>query len=312
MKKKQYGNTLKEQLKASAKDKLYHFLISDGKIRGAVVHGTKMINEMRSNFNLGILETLILGHAYLGVTLMSVNLKGKDQISMKIDCSGPVKGLSVEVNAQGEVRGFIKQNPIPVKKALTNLNLSSLFGAGFLSVSRHLEDAKHPFTGQVMLQYGNIAKDLANYYLTSEQIPSSFNLSIHFDEKGELAGAGGLFVQAMPDAAEDELGDIENIIQGFPSIGIEFLKGKTPEDLIMQEFKKYSPKILDSHRVEFFCPCNEKRILDYIGMLPAADLKEIAENGPFPLETRCHNCNTLYRFSQQQIEKKYHIRKNGV
>ena len=190
MKKKQYGNTLKEQLKASAKDKLYHFLISDGKIRGAVVHGTKMINEMRSNFNLGILETLILGHAYLGVTLMSVNLKGKDQISMKIDCSGPVKGLSVEVNAQGEVRGFIKQNPIPVKKALTNLNLSSLFGAGFLSVSRHLEDAKHPFTGQVMLQYGNIAKDLANYYLTSEQIPSSFNLSIHFDEKGELAGAG--------------------------------------------------------------------------------------------------------------------------
>ena len=43
------------------------------------------------------------------------------------------------------------------------------------------QDAKQPFTGQVELRYGNIAQDLAHYYLTSEQIHTAFNLSIRFD-----------------------------------------------------------------------------------------------------------------------------------
>ena len=30
------------------------------------MHGTRMINEMRANHELGILETLVLGRAYLG------------------------------------------------------------------------------------------------------------------------------------------------------------------------------------------------------------------------------------------------------
>ena len=110
--KKKYGNTLKEQLSASAKDRLYNFSLDNGTVRGAVVNGIRMVNEMRSNHELGILETLVLGRAYLGISLMSANLKGNDRIGMQIDCSGPIKGLQVEVNAFGEVRGFLKNIPI--------------------------------------------------------------------------------------------------------------------------------------------------------------------------------------------------------
>lgn len=309
--KKQFGKTTKEKLKASARDKLYNFLIADGNIRGAMVHSTKMINEMRTSFNLGILETLALGHAYIGACLMSATLKGNDQISMRIQCSGPIKGLSVEANALGEVRGFLKQNPIPITKPPEKLDLSPFFGAGFLSVSKHLEDAKHPFTGQVILEYGSIAKDLANYYLTSEQTPSSFSISIQFDSKGDVVGAGGLMTQAMPGVKDADLAEIEKILTSFPSIGSEFAKENTPENLINKNFNPFSPRILGNHRVEFFCRCDEKRILDYIGVLPMSDLEEIIENGPFPVETKCHNCNTLYRFSKEQIEKKYKSRKNS-
>ena len=61
IKKKPYGKTLKDQLKASAKDRLYNFLLADGAIRGVIMHGTRMVNEMRANHELGILETLVLG-----------------------------------------------------------------------------------------------------------------------------------------------------------------------------------------------------------------------------------------------------------
>jgi molecular chaperone Hsp33 len=112
------GESLKERLLASAKDRLYNFLLADGAIRGAILNGTRMINEMRANHELGILETLVLGRAYLAAGLISANLKGADSTSLKIECSGPIRGLSVEANAFGEVRGFLKNVPIPIDKPM--------------------------------------------------------------------------------------------------------------------------------------------------------------------------------------------------
>ena len=202
IKKKIFGDSLKDQLRASARDKLYSFLLADGDIRGGIVHGTKMINEMRVNHELGILETLVLGHGYLAGSLMGGTLKGNDRLSIQIECSGPIKGLTVETNAFGEVRGFLKNVPIPVDKPLEDFNLSPFFGAGFLTITKYLEDAKQPFSGKVMIEHGSIAKDLVNYYLQSEQIPSSLNLSIQFDKQGSVIGAGGVFLQVMPGAGE--------------------------------------------------------------------------------------------------------------
>jgi len=303
IKKKPYGNDLKAQLKASAKDKLYHFTLSDGTIRGAVLHGTRMVNEMRANHELGILETLVLGHAYMAVALMCTNLKGDERIGLKIDCSGPIKGLYVEANAFGEVRGYLKNVPIPIEKPLEDFNLSPFFGAGFLSVTKVFREAKQPFTGQVELKYGSIAKDLAYYYLTSEQTPSAFNLSIKFDSEGDVTGAGGLMLQVMPGADEAAINNLENMVSHLPSIGTAFAEGEEPETLILKNFKKLNPQFLGNHRIEFMCHCNHDRVEDMLKMLPLADLTDMAENGPFPVEVKCHHCATPYQFNKEDLLK---------
>jgi hypothetical protein len=48
-KKKPYGYTLKEQLRAGAGDRLYNFLLAEGAIRGLIINGIRMVNEMRVN-----------------------------------------------------------------------------------------------------------------------------------------------------------------------------------------------------------------------------------------------------------------------
>lgn len=305
IKKKIYGNTLKKQLIASAKDRLYNFLLAHGTVRGVIIHGTRMVNEMRANHELGILETLVLGHAYIACGLMSANLKGNDRISLKIDCSGPIKGLIVEANAFGEVRGYLKNVPIPIDKPLVDFNLSSFFGAGFLSVTKYLEDAKQPFTGKVALKYGNIAQDLANYHLSSEQVPTAFNLSIKFNSEGKVIGAGGLFLQAMPGADNETTAGLENLVRNLPSLGSVFAQGMDTETLIHEVFEKYSPTFLANRRVEFMCHCNKDRLRTALTMLPIEDLKDILEKGPFPLEMRCHHCNTSYLFGKADIQKIY-------
>jgi len=296
-----YGDTHKEQLLASKRDRLYRFFMADGMVRGGVLHGTRMVSEMRANHETGILETLALGHAYLAAGLMAASLKGRDRLGFKIECSGPIQGLSVEANGYGEVRGYLKQNPIPVTSPPDSFDLAPFFGAGFLSVTKYLEDAKQPFEGKVMLAHGTIAKDLAHYYLTSEQVPTAFNLSVKFDRKGTVTGAGGLFLQVMPGADDLLTRSLEKMVFRLPSIGTAFSKQCEPKILILEAFEPLSPEFIGDHRVEFICHCNEKQIRSLLNMLPREDLEEIRENGPFPVDLKCHHCNTHYLFDRDEI-----------
>ena len=284
------------------KDCLHSFLMADDTIRGAVLNGSRMINQMRQNHGLGILETLVLGHAYLGVCLMGASLKGKDRLGLQVDCSGPVKGLVVEANAAGEVRGFLKNVPIPVEKPLEDFNLSPFFGAGFISVTRILAGAKRPFTGKVMMAHGSLAKDLAHYYLTSEQIPTSFSLSVKFDNLGNVAAAGGMFLQAMPDAEDAVVRRIEAQVVALPSIAALLAEGTAPEDLVRSHLREYSPRFIDRRKVGFICHCNRDQIRNVLTLLPIDELKDIQEKGPFPVEIRCHHCNTRYTFERDHID----------
>ncbi|MDY0162149.1 Hsp33 family molecular chaperone HslO [Desulfobotulus sp.] len=301
IKKTPFGNTLKEQLQANALDKAHIFLLANGHIRGTLVHATRMIHEMRGNHELGILETLVLGHAYIAACLMATPLKGEDRIQLKIACSGPITGLCAEANALGEVRGYLHKNPIPVKGPVENPDLSSFFGAGILTLTRHTQTARHPFTGQVALAYGNIAQDVAHYYATSEQTPTALTLSIQFDAAGNLGAAGGLLLQAMPGATPEDIRRLEEQVRSMESIGEAFGRKKTAEDLILGAFENFNPKIIDQRRVEFFCRCTEDQMIRYLKSLPLEDRQDIRKKGPFPLEITCHNCNSRYSFSRERL-----------
>jgi len=301
IKKDVFNGDVKAQLRAAANDRLHRFMMADGMIRGAVVNGTRMVMEMQANHELGGPETLVLGQAYVAGALLTANLKGKDRISINVQCSGPVKGLDVESNVFGEVRGSLKNNVFPLDSISTDAGLPALFGAGFLTVTKYLEDAKTPYSGQVMMEFGTLAQDLANYFVQSEQTPTAFNLSVHFNEHGVLEGAGGLFLQAMPGADDTVISHAEQIVSGLPSLGEAFANGTDAQELIMGHFEEMMPIFLGNHRVEFFCRCTEDRMRGYLSQLPAGDIDEILENGPFPLEIRCHNCNTTYGFTREDI-----------
>ena len=38
-------------------------------------------------------------------------------------------------------------------------------------------------------------------------------------------------------------------------------------------------------------------------MLPMEELRDIQDKGPFPVEIRCHHCNTRYAFDQEHIDR---------
>ena len=175
---KPFGKNLSEQLKASARDKLYQFLLKGKTIRGAALHATRLVNEMRSNHKYGPLETLILGQAYIAAGLMSVNLKPPDRLKIKIDCDGPLQGLVAETNAFGEVRGYLLCNPIPISMSTKIPTIPHLFGKGTIEITKFTGSEERQFTSIIEILYGSLAKDLTHYFNSSEQIPNAFNLDV--------------------------------------------------------------------------------------------------------------------------------------
>jgi molecular chaperone Hsp33 len=305
IKTKPYGETLKEQLKANARDRVHSFLIAGDQLRGAILCGTRMVNEMRASHGLGILETLVLGHAYLAGGLLSITMKGSDRLALKVECSGPIKGLQVEANAYGEVRGYLKQVPIPIEKPLQDFNLSPFYGAGFLSMTRYLEGAKQPFTGQVMMEGGTLAKDLSLYFVRSEQVPTAFSLSVQFDGQGAVTGAGGLFLQALPQAEDGTISTIEALVLQLPSLGAAMAAGETAEAYVKTHFADHQPRFIKEQRVEFFCRCSEEQIRHTFQLMSREDLCDLRDNGPFPMEIRCHHCNTPYHLTPEDLAEIY-------
>ena len=173
--------------------------MAGGRIRGALFNGSRFVNDMRAQHNLGILETMILGQACLCGALMIPTMKGREHLLFRYDTNGPAAGFSVEADSAGTVRGFLLQNPVPVEKPLENWDLSPFFGPGTVSVTRMQEGNKVPQTGTTEIMFRNIAQDLTWYFQQSEQIQTAFNTSILMDRAGRVTGAGGLFLQVMPE-----------------------------------------------------------------------------------------------------------------
>ncbi len=278
------------------------FLIADGSIRLSAVSTTRLINEMRANHNTGLLETYMLGQGYTAGALLSSEVKGNDRIQMTIECSGPAGGMSIEAWACGAVRGYLVNNPIPLEKPLESLDTSPLFGPGFLKVTKILEGAKNPFTGEVMLEYGHLAQDLALYYTKSEQTPSLFSLSISFDREGRVWGAGGIMMQALPECSTAVLERLQNESSLLSKMGESIGDGSSVRDYVMSHFSDYGVDYLGHSPIGFSCPCSVKNYERYLVNLPQKEKDEILE-GSFPLVIRCFNCGTEYKFSKEQLEE---------
>ena len=204
------------------------------------------------------------------------------------------------------ILSFISTSFSNVLKSLSSvivaLFLSAIFGPGFLTVAKILEGSKTPVSGQIMLEYGNIAKDLALYYTRSVETPSLFYISIRFDQKGRVWGAGGIFIQALPGCPESLLEELQDKAGNLGNMGLFLSEGNSAEEYIMKEFDVWKPEHIGHTPVGFSCPCSREHFATYLKGLPENEKKAILE-GEFPLVLECLNCGSDYGFDKDEIER---------
>ena len=245
--------------------------------------------------------TAALGRFMTGSILISESMKNPgDTQTTIIRGDGPMEGMTCVTDFGFKVRAYPMEAVIPTEYHKPGkINVGAAVGKGSLTVVRDI-GLKEPYVGVSELVSGEIAEDFAYYLAKSEQTKSIVSLGVLL-EKGEVSHAGGLMVQLLPGAGEDEISYLEKRAAGFPEISFLFSEGFTPAQIIDLFMGDPDLKYLDGKEVEFKCNCSRERMLSGLAALGKKDLEEITKDGK-PIETVCRFCNSKYVFEPDELK----------
>lgn len=245
--------------------------------------------------------TAALGRFMTGSILISESMKNPgDTQTTIIRGDGPLEGMTCVTDFGFKVRAYPMEPVVPTEYHKPGkINVGAAVGKGSLTVVRDI-GLKEPYVGVSELVSGEIAEDFAYYLAKSEQTKSIVSLGVLL-EKGEVSHAGGLMVQLLPGAGEDEISYLEKRAAGFPEISFLFSEGFTPAQIIDLFMGDPDLKYLDGKEVEFKCNCSRERMLSGLAALGKKDLEEITKDGK-PIETVCRFCNSKYVFEPDELK----------
>ena len=219
-----------DQAKLRAGDHLVRGTAADGMIRAFAITARKTVQTARDNHHTSPLVTAALGRLMMGALMMGSMFKEPDElITLMVEGDGPVKGLTVTANCEGQVKGFAN-NPqvwLPLK---TNgkLDVGAGIGAGTLTAIRDLPGTE-PYSSQVELVSGEIGDDLTHYFTVSDQVPSSVGVGVLVSRTQDVQQAGGFIVQLMPGYDDYLVDELEANLANITSVTAMLEEGLSPQ-----------------------------------------------------------------------------------
>ena len=276
---------------------------ADAQIRVFAAYTKDMVDEARKRHNTSPVATAALGRLMTAGAMMGSMLKGeKDLLTLRINASGPIQGITVTADSKARVKGYVG-NPdviLPANK-VGKLDVAGAVGIGFMDVIKDM-GLKEPYVGQTVLQTSEIAEDLTFYFANSEQVPSSVGLGVLMNKDNTVAQAGGFIIQLMPFAGEEVIAKLEENLKDITSITTLLSEGKTPEDLVEILCKDLDPIINDKMDTGFYCNCDRARVEKALISIGKKEIKEMIDEGK-EIEMNCHFCNTSYTFSVEELKE---------
>lgn len=286
------------------KDYLIRAIDKSGRIRLFVANTTNLVEEARRIHNTSPTATAAIGRSLTVAAMMGAMMKNEnDKLTLKIAGNGPVGKIFVVANNKGHVKADIDYPMADVpSKANGKLDVGRLVGNdGTITVIMDL-GLKEPYVGQSSLVSGEIAEDIANFYMVSEQSPSAVSLGVLVDRDISCIAAGGYIIQLLPGVSDDDITKIEEALANIDPVSALINKGLTPEQIMDQLLGQFDMEVLGNLDLEYRCDCSRDKIEKVIVSLGKKEIEDIIEEDE-QAEVVCHFCATKYQFDKDELSK---------
>ena len=285
-------------------DRIVRAISADGMVQAAAICSRDLTERARQ-----IHKTLPVATAALGRTLAAASMMGNAlksdgaSLTLQFKGGGPLGTVLAVSDNEGNVRGYVT-NPhvdIPLRKD-GKLDVGTAVGhEGTLTVIKDLH-MKEPYVGTIDLLGGEIAEDVAGYFVESEQIPTACALGVLVDRDQSVKAAGGYLIQLMPGAAEDTIAKVEGGIMAAGAVSAILEKNDDPEAMLRTVMSDFDLKILETCPVEYRCYCSRERVERALISLGREELEQmLSEQGG--CQMTCQFCDAVYEFTAEDIQR---------
>ena len=285
-------------------DQLVRAISKDGFVKAVAVSTRDLTERARQIHKTLPVATAALGRTLAAASMMGNALKGEGaSLTLQIKGGGPIGTILAVADNEGNVRGTVDNPQVDVPlRADGKLDVGAAVGFdGTLTVIRDLH-MKEPYVGSVGLLGGEIAEDLAAYFVESEQIPTACGLGVLVDRDQSVLASGGYIVQLLPGAGEDVITMVEGSIMAAGNVSSILSENDDAEHMLRTVLSDFDLEILEKTPVEYRCYCSRERMEKALISLGPEELAAmIEEQGDVTLS--CQFCDNDQHFTKQQLEE---------
>ena len=278
-------------------------ITGDGLVKAAAITGRDIVERARNIHKLLPMATAALGRTLMGASLMGDMLKEeRGALTLQIKGGGPLGTILAVSDWEGNVRGYVQNPQVELMEQRPGkLDVGRAVGMdGTLTVIKDI-GLKEPYIGSVGLLGGEIAEDLAAYFVESEQIPTACALGVLVDRDQSVKAAGGYIIQLLPGAGEDVIAKVEGGVMASGPVTALLDRDPDPEALLRTVLSDFEVEILETSPVEYKCYCSRDRVERALISMGVAELEDLlAEQGG--CELGCQFCDKVYRFTGEELQ----------
>lgn len=284
-------------------DQLIRAISKDGFVKATAVSTRGLTERARQ-----IHKTLPVATAALGRTLAAASMMGNAlkedgaSVTLQIKGGGPLGTLLAVSDNQGNVRGTVDHPEVDLPlRSDGKLDVGTAVGTeGTLTVIRDL-NMKEPYVGSVGLLGGEIAEDLAAYFVESEQIPTACGLGVLVDRDQSVLSAGGYLIQLLPGAGENVIARVEGGVMAAGSVTGLLQENSDPEAMLRKVLSDFEIDVLECSPIEYRCYCSRERMERALISMGPAELKSLIDDQG-EAELTCRFCDNVQHFTREQLE----------
>lgn len=278
-------------------------MTNDKSVRFFIADTTQLVQKASEIHDTTPVSTAAFGRTLTGAAIMGRMLKNdKDRLTFQINGSGEIKSILVVSDNTGNVKGYISAPHVdlPIRED-GKLDVGRAIGKDGNMIVIKDYGLKTPFIGKSALVSGEVAEDLANYFMNSEQQPSIVSLGVNINPDLTVKSAGGLIIQPMPEAGDEVIDKLEALVSVMPTMTELFNMDLSLIQMAELVLNTFGVNQTSETEIDFICDCSKEKFERGIVTLGESDIKEmIDEDGQ--AEVQCHFCNQIYHFAKKDLE----------
>ena len=285
-------------------DELIRVIAKDAPIKAMAITGTALVERARQIHDTWPVATAALGRLLMAASMMGDMLKEeKGSVTLRVRGGGPLGTVTAVSDSEGNVRGYVQNPAVDVpRKAHAKLDVGAAVGSdGDLTVIKDL-GMKEPYVGSVQLVGGEIAEDIAAYFVESEQIPTACALGVLIAPDQSVQVAGGYLIQLLPGADDAVITAIEQGIAKVGAVTAALDQGISALELLRQVLSGFELEVLESAPVEYRCCCTRDRVSRALISMGRKELENMIEE-QHGAELTCQFCDRVYQYSEENLRQ---------